>query len=101
MQFLDKRRMHIVFVTSPGKKYSKAKLRPKHHVLGSGSEFKSCAVLLVRGTAAHPFLALALRSGRMPCLAHLQKLDISGASPADQHCLTCKGAVRPCYLDAV
>ena len=58
------------------------KMQRKHHVIGSGSESKSCAVLLVRETAAHPFLALALRSGLMPCLAHLEKLDISGASPS-------------------
>lgn len=87
--------MRTVFLMSPGKTRSKAALRPEHHVMGSGSDRDSCAVLLVRETAAHPFLALALRSGCMPCLAHLQKLDISGASPADQHCLACQGVILP------
>ncbi|KAK9843661.1 hypothetical protein WJX81_001467 [Elliptochloris bilobata] len=41
------------------------------------SAFVNLQVLVVRETAAHAFLAFALRSGRMPCLACLEKLDIS------------------------
>ena len=71
-----------MFATSPGKESCRAPLRLEHHAIGLALHLKSCAVLLVRETAAHPFLALALRSGLMPCLAHLEKLDISGASPS-------------------
>ena len=50
------------------------------------------AVLLVRGTAANPFLSLALSSGRMPCLAQLQELDISGANPSERLATSCRSA---------
>lgn len=54
------------------------------------------AALLVRGTAANPFLSLALRTGRMPCLAQLQKLDISGARPIAQNLLMLHCLQRSC-----